>query len=65
MAHQPPPVPPDQQSDALHGEGGSPDRKPEVKTDPAGGTSGLNLREQGHEGDIAQNTHNQGYQQDR
>jgi hypothetical protein len=65
MAHQPPPVPPDQQSDVVRGEHSPPDSTPEVKHDPAGGSSGVNLREQGQAGDIAQNTHNQGYQQDR
>ena len=59
------PVPPDQQRDALTGEGGDPDRAPEVKRDPAGGTSGVNLREQGRSADIAQNTRNKGHQQDR
>lgn len=62
---KPPPVPPDQQSDALHGEGAPPDTNSEVKRDPAGGTSGVNLREQGRSADIAQNTRNKGHQQDR
>jgi hypothetical protein len=64
MAHQPP-VPPDQQSDVVRGEHSPPDRSPEVKRDPASGSSGVNLREQGRQGDINQNTRHQGHQQDR
>ena len=60
-----PPVPPHQQTDAAHGEHAPPDRSPKVTSDPAGGASGVNLREQGRQGDIAQNTRHQGHQQDR
>jgi hypothetical protein len=41
------------------------DTRPEVKSDPAGGTSGLNLKEQGRYGAVRQNTVHQGRQQDR
>ncbi len=60
-----PPVPPDQQGDPLQGEGGTRDGTSEVKRDPAGGTSGVNLREQGRSANIDQNTRNKGHQQDR
>lgn len=64
MAHQPP-VPPDQQSDIVHGAHSPPARSPEVKQDPAGGNAGKNLSEQDRFGGVGQNTHHQGYQQDR
>jgi hypothetical protein len=59
MSSRPPPIPPEQRS--------SPDEKPDVKgsaTDPRS-RDDLNLREEGQAGNIRQNTHNQGYQQDR
>jgi hypothetical protein len=59
MAHKPPPVPPAERS---HKFGNRPleDRGPSA-TNPIP----ENLREQGRQGNIHQNTHNQGYQQDR
>ncbi len=64
MSHAPP-VPPDQQSDIVRGAHSPPDRKPEVKHDPAGGTADVNLNEQGQTANTIQNTTNQGHQQDR
>ena len=65
MAH-PPPIPPEQLSDKVpDGAAAAPDRPPEVKIDPAGGTAGLNLAEQGSTGNTIQNLTNQGHQQDR
>lgn len=64
MSHAPP-VPPDQQSDKVIGEHSPADRKAEVAQNPAGGTANVNTREQGDPGNIAQNTHHQGHQQDR
>lgn len=64
MAHQPP-IPPEQLSDKVFGEHSAPDRKPEVKRDPAGGTADVNLSEQGQTANTIQNTTNQGHQQDR
>jgi hypothetical protein len=54
-----PPVPPEQRSPKGPGSALEPNKDDE----PASG--GKNLREQGHQGNIYQNTHNQGYQQDR
>jgi hypothetical protein len=54
-----PPVPPEQRSPKGPGSAPEPD-KDEVPT-----SRGKNLREQGRQGNIYQNTHNQGYQQDR
>jgi hypothetical protein len=65
-----PPIPPDQRSapgDKSHPEGGHQDRR-DAKTNLQSGQPGdrdVNLREQGRYGNIRQNTHNQGYQQDR
>lgn len=59
MSNKMPPVPPEQRSPK--GPGSSPQAS---KEDPAK-SSERNLREQGHQGNIYQNTHNQGYQQDR
>jgi hypothetical protein len=57
---KPPPVPPDNQS---HKGTGDPKT---AKPDQAGKASrSENAREQGQQGNIAQNTTNQGYQQDR
>lgn len=59
MASKAPPIPPDQRS--------APNDKPHIQGDrrAPGGTAGLNTREQGRHGNINQNTHHQGYQQDR
>ncbi|HYW64772.1 MAG TPA: hypothetical protein VE865_16390 [Bradyrhizobium sp.] len=54
-----PPVPPDQRSPK--GPGSDPATAPDEDTS----TRDRNLREQGRQGNIYQNTHNQGYQQDR
>lgn len=65
-----PPIPPEQQS--FRGEkpeitGGKQDRRDQVtdlqSSQP--GDADVNLSEQGRHGDINQNTHHQGYQQDR
>jgi hypothetical protein len=59
MASKAPPIPPDQRS--------APNEKPHIEGGGKGskGSAGMNLREQGRHGNINQNTHNQGYQQDR
>ena len=62
MTAKAPPIPPDQRS--------GPDDKPDLKNvrgdaHAAVRKEGLNTREQGQSGNIRQNTHNQGYQQDR
>jgi hypothetical protein len=59
MASKAPPIPPDQRSE--------PDQKPDVKGSHGDRRSrdDLNLREEGQAGNINQNTHHQGYQQDR
>lgn len=54
-----PPIPPDQRSPKGSGS------DPEVAKDDAVAGSERNLKEQGRQGNIYQNTHNQGYQQDR
>jgi hypothetical protein len=54
-----PPVPPDQRSPK--GPGSDPDVSKEEETR----SNDRNLREQGRQGNIYQNTHNQGHQQDR
>jgi hypothetical protein len=54
-----PPVPPEQRSP----KGPGSDPKPSKEEDTSAGNR--NLREQGRQGNIYQNTHNQGYQQDR
>jgi hypothetical protein len=58
MASKAPPIPPEQRSspgDKPHIQGsGHPERR-----------APSNLKEQGHAGNINQNTHHQGYQQDR
>jgi len=60
MTAKPPPVPPENQSDK--GPGGS----PRAPTDTSRHKPTVeNLRQQGRQGNIAQNTTNQGYQQDR
>ena len=59
MTSKAPPIPPDQRS--------RPDDKPDIRGENghAKGNADLNLREQGRAGNLNQNTHNQGYQQDR
>jgi len=61
MASKAPPIPPDQRSAATD--------KPDVAGSSGGrrgrATADTNLREQGRQGNINQNTHHQGYQQDR
>lgn len=70
MASKAPPIPPEQQS--------QPGEKPQIEGSEVGrrdsktglqsdqpGDDDVNLKEQGRQGNIHQNTHNQGYQQDR
>lgn len=59
MTHRPPPVPPANQSPK--GPGGAP--QPDLDNTRSGRPS--NLKEQGQQGNTNQNTHHQGYQQDR
>jgi hypothetical protein len=54
-----PPVPPEQRIPK------GPGSNPEVDKDDDRSPEDRNLREQGRQGNIYQNTHNQGYQQDR
>ena len=54
-----PPVPPDQRSPK------GPGSDPEVSEKDETSSKYRNQREQGRQGNIYQNTHNQGYQQDR
>ena len=54
-----PPVPPEQRSPK------GPGSDPQVTKDDNVATGNRNLKEQGRQGNIYQNTHNQGYQQDR
>jgi hypothetical protein len=54
-----PPVPPEQRSPK------GPGSDPQVANDDDVSKRDRNLREQGRQGNIYQNTHNQGYQQDR
>ena len=54
-----PPVPPEQRSPK------GPGSDPEVSKDDPAASSNRNLREQGRQGNIYQNTHNKGHQQDR
>jgi hypothetical protein len=65
-----PPIPPDQRShagDKPHVEGSTHDRRDErtglQSSQP--GDDDVNLKQQGRQGNIRQNTHHQGYQQDR
>jgi len=58
MAHKQPPVPPDQKS-RKRGNDNSRRTEHESKSIPD------NLHEEGQQGNIYQNTRNQGYQQDR
>ncbi|HEX3484733.1 MAG TPA: hypothetical protein VHT51_06705 [Micropepsaceae bacterium] len=57
MAHKPPPVPAEQQN--KHGAHSDKAKRDAAEED------GQNLRERGRQANIHQNTHNQGYQQDR
>ena len=65
MSHRLPPIP--DESVSPKGPGGS--NKSEVNQDPSGRVkaqrAGRNLDQAGRQGDIKQNTTNQGYQQDR
>ena len=54
-----PPVPPENKSPKGTGS------EPEVETDAAKPAVAKNLKEQGRQGNIRQNTRNVGYQQDR
>ena len=54
MAHQPP-IPPEQLSDKVFGEHSAPDRKAEVKRNPAAGAHDVNTKEQGDAGNLRQN----------
>ena len=60
MAHKLPPVPPDQRSP-------KPASPKSTQIEQAGKSNSIpdNLHEQGEQGNIYQNTRNQGYQQDR
>ncbi|CAN7242170.1 hypothetical protein LJR219_000971 [Phenylobacterium sp. LjRoot219] len=70
MASKAPPIPPEQRAYAGQKpdiKGGRIDRR-ELKTGDQSherGDADVNAREQGRQGNIWQNTHNQGYQQDR
>jgi len=70
MTSKSPPIPPDQRS--------APGEKPHIEGSDIGrrdrvtgaqseqpGDDDVNLKEQGRQGNINQNTHHQGYQQDR
>lgn len=59
MTTKPPPVPPDNRSPK------GPGAAPAVHTDESVTSRPDNLEEQGRQGNISQNTHHQGYQQDR
>jgi len=70
MASKAPPIPPDQRSypaEKPHIEGSGGHRRDAVTGDQSGqpGDSDVNLKEQGRQGNINQNTHHQGHQQDR
>ena len=70
MASKAPPIPPEQRShasDKAHIEGTHGDLR-DASTGAQSGQPGdadVNLKSQGRHGNIHQNTHNQGYQQDR
>jgi hypothetical protein len=59
MTHKMPPVPPENRSPQGTGS------DPNVKSSDGDAPDRANLREQGRQGNIHQNTTNQGYQQDR
>jgi len=70
MASKAPPIPPEQRAfpgDKPHIEGKRMDRRERETGDQSGqpGDSEVNTREQGRQGNLWQNTHNQGHQQDR
>ena len=70
MASKAPPIPPDQRShpgEKPHVEGGRRDRRDARTGDQSGqpGDADVNAREQGRQGNVWQNTHHQGHQQDR
>jgi hypothetical protein len=62
MTAKTPPVPPENQPKKGPAAARGADRAPKDETIDAGER---NLEEQGRQGNIHQNTHNQGYQQDR
>jgi hypothetical protein len=70
MASKAPPIPPDQRArpgETPHIEGsdiGRRDRTTGLQSEEPG-DGDVNLAEQGRQGNIDQNTHHQGYQQDR
>jgi hypothetical protein len=70
MASKAPPIPPEQRSspgEKPHIEGadrGRRDAVTDLQSNQPGDTD-VNLKEQGRHGNIHQNTHHQGYQQDR
>ena len=61
MSAKTPPVPPENRSDKGTGE----KNRPDADTRANRAADDKNYREQGQQGDIHQNTHHQGYQQDR
>jgi hypothetical protein len=61
MTAKTPPVPPANQSH----KGPQSDQRPDTDTRSAADPRDRNLREQGRQGNIKQNTTHQGYQQDR
>jgi hypothetical protein len=61
MSTRPPPVPPANRSP----KGPENAQRPDAKTAPPERPVPNNTAEQGRQGNISQNTHNQGYQQDR
>ena len=62
MSAHPPPVPPEQQSPH---EGNTPAEQPSDAPRKRDNRVNRNLGEQGRQGNVKQNTTNQGYQQDR
>ena len=70
MASKAPPIPPDQRShpgEKPHVEGADIERRDEVTgaQSEQPGDDDVNFKEQSRHGNIHQNTHHQGYQQDR
>ncbi len=57
MAAKAPPIPPEQRA--------FPDQKPDIAGGKENRDLDVNLKEQGQAGNLHQNTHNQGYQQNR
>jgi hypothetical protein len=69
MASKSPPIPPDQRAkgDKAHIQGadiGRRDRRTGLQSEQPGDDD-VNLKQQGRQGNTWQNTHHQGYQQDR